>query len=77
MTDRYMTAYLERIEDDFVTNEAGDEVFWPTGNNGYYDSVVLRAIADELDKMNGPWNDTVEEWFELNPASPCEDFGFE
>lgn len=74
--DRAMHDYFDRIEGDFVTNEAGDEVFWPTGNNGYYDSYVLRAIADELDKRNAPWNDRLEEWFENNPPRPCEEFSF-
>jgi hypothetical protein len=72
-----MHDFFERIETDFVTNEAGDEVFWPTKNGGYYDAHVLRAIADELDKRNGPWNDRVEDWFENRPQGPCEEFTFE
>lgn len=61
----YMQEYIDRVtKRDFVTNEAGDEVFWPTDNRGYYDSFTLRTIADELDKMNGPWNDRIEEYFE-------------
>lgn len=78
MTDRAMYDYFERIEDSFVMNTAGDEVFWPTGNNGYYDAFVLRAIADELDKRNGPWNDMVEEYFENHPYDLKEsDIGFD
>lgn len=64
MTDRAMSEYLERIEGDFITNDDGYEVFWPEGNHGYYDPFVLRAIADELDKRNGPWDDQINEYFE-------------
>lgn len=74
MTDRAMHDYFERIEESFVTDNDGSEVFWPTGNNGFYDAFVLRAIATELDKRNGPWNDRLEEWFETHPPVPCEDF---
>lgn len=66
MTERAMQDFFERIEDHFVTNEAGDEVFWPPAQNngGYYDAHVLRAIATELDKRNAPWRDRMEEYFE-------------
>jgi hypothetical protein len=64
MADKSMQDYLERIEDDFVTENDGFEVFWPEGDHGYYDAAVLRAIADELDKRNGPWKDQLEEWEE-------------
>lgn len=69
--------WIDRItETDFITNEAGDEVFWPTGNHGYYDAFMLRAIADELDKMNGPWNERVEEYFEGALATEKANFEF-
>lgn len=64
MTDRAMQHYLERVESDFITNDDGYEVFWPEGNGGYYASHVLRAIADELDKRNGPYDDMVNEYLE-------------
>lgn len=67
-----MQDFFERIEGDFVTNEAGEEVFWPTGNGGYYNAYVLRAIADELDTRNGPWNDILDEYFESCPPPDSE-----
>lgn len=59
--------WIDRItETDFVTCEDGSEVYWPTGHSGFLTSHALRMIADELDKMNGPWDDRIEEYFDTH-----------
>lgn len=70
---RQMHDFFDRIEDLFVTNEAGEEVFWPQGG-GYYNAYVLRAIADELDTRNRPWEDRLEEYFEEHPPTQIDLF---
>lgn len=55
----------EHLEDNFVTDVDGYEYYWPSGN-GHYAAHHLREIADELDKRNGPWNDIIEEYFEIH-----------
>ena len=64
-----------RIEDDkliFVPNGKvigdvyrevdGYYVFWPTGT-GFWESHMLREIADLLDAANKPWDDELTEFF--------------
>lgn len=78
MTDDEVKAYFVRIASDFVVENDGYAVFWPQGNNGFYDAFVLRAIADELDRRNADWHATImaEIGAELNPSqSPRGDSG--
>lgn len=49
----------EDIEEDFVTDVDGYVYFWPIGN-GHHSSAQLRQIADELDKRNAVWDETVK-----------------
>jgi hypothetical protein len=39
----------------------GFYVWWPEGSpNGFMESHHLRIIADELDRMNKPWSDKID-----------------
>ncbi len=57
--------HSERFPDDFLTLEDGYWYFWPAETNqGAYSAYNLREIADELDAMNKPWDDSVNEFFQ-------------
>ena len=46
---------------DFVMGEDGYYVFWPTGSNrGALTPRDLRILADELDRLNAPWDEIVQ-----------------
>lgn len=48
---------------DFVTGEDGFFVYWPTPLHGALNEWVLRAIADELERLNAPWVAKLDEYF--------------
>lgn len=43
--------------------------FFPEVKSGYWDTYVLREIADHVDKLNEEWNKKVEE--ELDRLNRC------
>lgn len=53
----------EHLDNNFVFDVDGFVYYWPDGN-GHYASHNLREIADELDKMNKPWQDRIDEYFD-------------
>lgn len=48
---------------DIYQEVDGYFVFWPTGT-GFWESHMLREIADLLDAMNEPWDTEVRNYFE-------------
>jgi hypothetical protein len=55
-TDNQYDRLMKRIKADFVTGDDGFKLYWPdTFKGGGFNSWLLRAIADELDKVNEPW----------------------
>ena len=40
---------------DFVCGDDGIYVYWPKGLGGALSEWMLRALADELEKMNASW----------------------
>ena len=48
---------------EIVTGEDGYKVYWPEGNRGALDAKTLRAIADELDRLNAEWDADVQNFF--------------
>lgn len=38
---------------------------FPDGRNGAFEAHVLRSIADQLDKMNEPWQKQIDEDFKM------------
>lgn len=63
--NRYEKRLIELIEErnEFVTDVDGYLYWWPEGFNGHLSSYQLRAIADELDRINEPWNKQIDEYF--------------
>lgn len=48
---------------DLLIKEDGFYGFWPELRGGYWDSYVLREIADTLDELNAPWQKEIEKYF--------------
>jgi hypothetical protein len=66
--DKTLDEYVEGLCDTGViyTEIDGYNVLWV--GDGYLPSYVLRYIADQLDKMNQPWDDLVNEYFETHKS---------
>jgi hypothetical protein len=52
---RRLLAKVEQAH-DFVTDVDGYVYFAPSANGGHLSAWMLRALADELDKRNAPWD---------------------
>lgn len=49
---------------EFFTDADGYIYWWPVDSTrGHLSAVLLRAIADELDRRNKPWDDQVQAAF--------------
>ena len=60
----------KHIKKNIVLDVDGFYYYWPDGN-GHYAPHHLREIADELDRMNEPWEKQIEEYF--NNSKPKDD----
>jgi hypothetical protein len=49
-----------RQHEEIIPLEDGFQYFYPLGRGGL-SAVVLRIIADELDRLNAPWKKQIEE----------------
>lgn len=61
-----MTSRIIEIADkrgEFVYLEDGFLYYAPEGNGGCISAHELRTIADELDKRNKTWNDSINDYF--------------
>jgi hypothetical protein len=67
--ESYKNKLIKIIDDagDFVFNDDGYIYYFPKELNGYLSSHQLRFIADELDKRNKPWDDSIAEYFANHP----------
>lgn len=54
--------HIERLDKDkcFVTGDDGFIYFDPPCNQGYFSEWNLRYIADELERRNAKWKETIE-----------------
>lgn len=57
--------YIKRVYKNFVVGDDGYYIYWPTGNGGAYDANCLRIIADELDRLNEPWDAEIKAYFDI------------
>lgn len=56
--------------EDFVTDVDGYVYFAPMACNGHLSSWMLRALADELDLRNAPWDAQIKQYFTDHPDPP-------
>lgn len=45
---------------EFLQDVDGFFYYWPSANGGAFSAWVLRALADELDRLNGPWEGVIQ-----------------
>jgi hypothetical protein len=58
---------------EFVTFEDGYVYFWPgNGMHGALPAWALRALADELDRRNAPWDAQIEQYHRENGSEPAD-----
>lgn len=71
-TARIIAMTDERKE--FIHLEDGYLYFAPDGSHGALSPWALRALADELDRRNAPWDAQIEQYFSTQPPeSPQHD----
>lgn len=62
--DVYKLTFYTGIEmGEFYKEIDGYYVYWPIQRNGFWESYVLRIIADKLDELNEPYDKEVQEYF--------------
>jgi hypothetical protein len=66
-TERIVKMAHERRE--FLQDVDGFYYYWPS-NSGAFAPYVLRALADELDRLNGPWEGVIANAPELGGPQP-------
>ena len=49
---------------EVISGDDGFFAFWPELRGGFWEAHVLRAIADNLDKINAPWEKQIEAYFD-------------
>jgi hypothetical protein len=59
-TERQRRISLLDARKSLVTGDDGYVIFWPTSNIGAYTSYDLREIAEEIDKRNKEWDDSIK-----------------
>lgn len=55
---------LSKLAEDFICGDDGFYIYWPISGRGGLHSTALRAFANVLDTLNGPWEDELEEYFD-------------
>ncbi len=59
---------------EFIHLEDGYVYFAPTGTPyGAFAAWMLRALADELDRRNAPWEADINRYFDEHPQPPDEE----
>ena len=59
-SDLFYAHYMNIKLGDVAKEIDGFYYFFPEPNSGNFPSYMLRAIADELDRLNKPWTDQVD-----------------
>lgn len=65
MTDNYAKRIIEKAkaENDIIMGVDGFYVYWPH-RTGAYTAYDLRMLADELDRLNEPYQNDLDAYFE-------------
>lgn len=58
------------MNEDYICLEDGFYYFWPRENKGCFAPYELRRIAAELDALNEPLQNSIEEYFEQQTQNP-------
>ena len=58
---------MAEVRGDFLHEVDGYVYYGPSTNNGHLSSWMLRALADELDRRNAPWDAQINQYFEDHP----------
>lgn len=56
----------DKFKKELIVLEDGFYYYWPE-SVGAFSSHILREIADELDRLNAPWQEQIDKYFEENP----------
>ena len=64
---------IEKVKEDLLVGVDGYAVYWPSCNRGALSALDLRAIADEIDRLNVVWDSIVQA--ELSSTSCRQDRG--
>lgn len=67
--EKYAERIIECISKDIVQDVDGYYYFWPSANRGHFSEYALRVIANHLEKLNKPWDNQVNEYFNTMPDS--------
>lgn len=66
-----------RTRGDIISSEDGFKVYWPLNPVGFLSAEALRIIADELDRLNEPWQKQINEYFDsLRPEESAKHYEF-
>lgn len=68
-----VTAYNGVSMGQFLMKEDGYYDFWPEDRAGYWPAHMLRALADELDKINKDWDKAMLLFFNSLERNKKED----
>ena len=77
--EKYKERVLSKIRKrkDICSAEDGFMVYCPTAFIGFHTAESLRIIADELDRLNEPWQKQINEYFDnLAPEESAESYEF-
>jgi hypothetical protein len=67
--ERLRVISVSRERGDFVQDVDGFFYFWPEeATEGYFSPHHLRWLADELDKLNEPWQKEIDDYHEKHPT---------
>ena len=59
----HIARLIQCVNKDIMMGEDGYQLYWPGHNSGAFSAWMLRAIADELDRVNKDWDDHIAEYF--------------
>lgn len=48
---------------EILAGDDGFKQFWPELRGGYWETYVLRQIADMVDEINAPWEKQIRDFF--------------
>ena len=65
--DKAIAHLIDMAKDDLLQDVDGYYYYFPQQGGGSLSPWMLRAIADELDRLNVPYEAELEEYFRTHP----------